>query len=214
MHTSSHSQSRAYHPFTHTHTHTHSHMLICNTHTLCGIPGRSGLLGPLTGLGKNKSRSRGPNPPVGIMENNCLSYDTSEKLRLGEPEGLQAWEQPWRALPWEEQLRGVPGRELCLPAFPVLGVTHGVVGRFRAACSRPPDHAAAAVATDLPASPGRAVAKLLAHPNATREPSKNTRPGPATGRHHSKETLSGAPQPWGSSCASGDDSVRAGLAGG
>ena len=83
------------------------------------------------------------------MENNCLSYDTSEKLRLGELEGLQAWEQPWRALPWEEQLRGVPGREVCLPAFPVLGVTHGVVGRLGAACSRPPDHAAAAVATDL-----------------------------------------------------------------
>ena len=52
--------------------------------------------------------------------------------------------------------------------FPVVGVMHGVAGRLGAACSRPLGRAAGAVAPDLLSSPGRAVAKLLAHPNTLR----------------------------------------------
>lgn len=81
-------------------------------------------------------------------------------------------------------------------AFPVMGVVHSVAGRLGAACSCLRGHAAGAVATHLPYSPGRAVAKLLAHPNTLQEPSENTSPGPATGQV-SKETLVAAPSPGG-----------------
>lgn len=60
------------------------------------------------GLGKNKSISQGPKPPVGYMENDCLSYAMSEQLRLGEPEGLHAWKKPQPAFPWQEQLQAAP----------------------------------------------------------------------------------------------------------
>ena len=94
-------------------------------------------------------------------------------------------------------------------AFPVMGVVHSVAGRLGAACSRLRGHAAGAVATDLPSSPGRAVAKLLAHPNTLREPSENTSPGPATGQASLQRDPRCGSQPWGPSCASGKDSACA-----
>lgn len=127
------------------------------------------------------------------------------KLRLRELKGLQAWKQHFLGRSSHNRGEYLEGR--CVYRFP----RHGSgAGRLGAACSRPLGCAAGDIATDLLSSPGRAVAKLLAHPNALREPSENTSPGPATGQASLQRDPRCGSQPWGPSCASGKDSACAG----
>lgn len=109
------------------------------------------------------------------------------------------------AFPLEGAVAGSTLKGGVSTAFPVVGVMHGVAGRLGAACSHPLGRAAGAVATDPPSSTGRAVAKLLAHPNALRELSENTSPGPATEQASLQRDPHCGSQPWGPSCASGKD---------
>ena len=84
------------------------------------------------------------------MENNCLSYYTSEQT---EAESLRGCRRG-SSISLGGAVAGSTLKGGVSTAFPVMGVMHGVGGRLGAACSRPLGRAAGAVATDLPSSLG------------------------------------------------------------